>query len=107
MAQSIYGDPGAVSDAIRVVTVTKQASGGSSIDCSPRTVSLSAIEDAFIAISHPWGKSEALYSILVNGHHLDIHPNLWQFLLCAADRLPVEQLWIDAICINQMDVEDK
>lgn len=65
----------------------------------------------FAALSYEWGAPEVSESrILVNGQSFYIRSNLWKFLSqirqIRQDELPM-LLWVDSICINQQDVEEK
>ncbi|KAI0140338.1 heterokaryon incompatibility protein-domain-containing protein [Pestalotiopsis sp. NC0098] len=59
------------------------------------------------ALSYVWGSGGASQSILVSGTTLRIGQNLYQALLRLRHRLIEKVLWIDAICINQADNQEK
>ena len=62
---------------------------------------------AYHAISYHWGESAPLRTITVNGHSFHVRENcyyaLWQFRL----HFPESKLWIDSVCIDQLDVAEK
>ncbi|KXT06774.1 hypothetical protein AC578_7327 [Pseudocercospora eumusae] len=61
------------------------------------------------AVSYVWGPPTDVVEILVNGHAIKVTRNL-QSLLTAFRRKPAmwhKLLWIDAICINQSDIEER
>ncbi|KAH6711201.1 hypothetical protein BKA61DRAFT_488615, partial [Leptodontidium sp. MPI-SDFR-AT-0119] len=51
------------------------------------------------ALSYAWGNEDANESIIIDGKSLAIRSNL-----AAALR---QRIWIDAICINQADVDER
>lgn len=58
----------------------------------------------FVALSYCWGRQGPDRSILINGQHLNITRSLETALCNVAADVP---LWIDAVCINQDDPEEK
>ena len=63
-------------------------------------------------LSYVWGDTTGKRKILVNGHVMEVTRNLWEFLhhmMLDPDDEEKERvwLWIDAICINQQDVEEQ
>lgn len=94
---------------IRLITVanTLPDSKGSFLSCSLSSVSLKAVADGFIAVSHVWGKDDRTLEITMDDKPLFVTPQLWQFLTLATERVPGRQLWIDAMCINQEDRAEK
>jgi hypothetical protein len=72
----------------------------------------------YLAISYAWGNPERTHKLLVNGAALFVPENTFRTLYTVYHALPSlttelgvpgEQvsLWIDAICINQSDVDEK
>jgi len=59
------------------------------------------------ALSYVWGDSNNLRSISVDEHDLPITINLHAALSSLRDRFIDRIIWVDAICINQGDVEEK
>ncbi|KAF2003936.1 heterokaryon incompatibility, partial [Amniculicola lignicola CBS 123094] len=63
---------------------------------------------SYAALSYVWGKkTDEERSILIDNTKAIIRPSLYEALqhLQYEDIKPA--IWIDAICINQMDVEEK
>ncbi|PQE11398.1 HET domain-containing protein [Rutstroemia sp. NJR-2017a BVV2] len=59
------------------------------------------------ALSYVWGDSSQTQKLIVNGRVIDITQNLAFALQCVRDRNISRHLWVDAICINQNDDEEK
>jgi hypothetical protein len=76
------------------------------------TVSLHDPNLRFNAMSYAWGSQAETFLISCGGCQLQIHHNLYSALPYLAQRYKAEGLvarpyWIDAICINQADGEEK
>jgi hypothetical protein len=74
---------------------------GSKIQCSLKTVSLSMLEDQYIALSYVWGDPTVTRSIEVNGNELPVTKNLENALQHMRDQIAERTMWIDAICVDQ------
>jgi hypothetical protein len=63
----------------------------------------------FVCLSYMWGNDEASHPILLNGKPILVRDNLWFFLLQARKVMANTDLplWIDALCINQQDENEK
>jgi hypothetical protein len=62
----------------------------------------------YVALLYAWGKVRNTRSILINGHVLEIGEKLHAALLHLQIVLPASiMLWIDAICINQNDIQER
>ncbi|KAJ1324006.1 HET domain-containing protein [Microdochium nivale] len=62
------------------------------------------------AVSYTWGSGDPTESILLDGKHFAVRPNLWSCLYYLGKAQRSEgwsYLWVDAICINQMDNTEK
>ncbi|KAI8940558.1 hypothetical protein NX059_004235 [Plenodomus lindquistii] len=73
-------------------------------------VSLDAPDLKFEALSYVWGAQDVTHPIRCNGSVLRVHDNLHSalpYLARRGDRRPVLPIWIDAICINQQDDQEK
>lgn len=70
------------------------------IHCDLLYTSLS--EAQFVVLSYRWGSEDATHEISLNGQPFFIRPNLWEFLNVIRKQNGM-LLWIDALCINQMD----
>ncbi|RYP78247.1 hypothetical protein DL771_000724 [Monosporascus sp. 5C6A] len=59
------------------------------------------------ALSYVWGDDGNRQPILIDNHELKVTSNLHAALLRLRDRLLQRVIWIDAICINQGDANEK
>ncbi|KAB8215065.1 heterokaryon incompatibility protein-domain-containing protein [Aspergillus novoparasiticus] len=59
------------------------------------------------ALSYVWGSPEKPYSILLDTDCLSVTTNLYAALLHLRDRFIERVIWIDAICINQNDLDER
>ena len=69
------------------------------------------VDPSYVALSYEWGQSPDSHDhrvIKLNGHELQIRPNLAAALLCFRRQITGPLLiWIDSICINQNDVTER
>ncbi|QIW99707.1 hypothetical protein AMS68_005225 [Peltaster fructicola] len=78
---------------------------GSDITCDPVHVSLTALP-SYETISYVWGKDTERGTILLDNEHADVPASTRR----ALKRMQVDEdriLWIDAVCINQNDDEER
>jgi hypothetical protein len=61
----------------------------------------------FWALSYTWGTEMSKNLVTVNGHQLTITENLDVALRHLRDATESRILWIDALCINQEDIEER
>ena len=61
----------------------------------------------YTAISYTWGSAEATHGIFIDGDILHITESCWYTLWQARFHRPDKLHWIDAICINQADPNEK
>jgi len=60
----------------------------------------------YTAISYMWGSPEDAKTITINGMPVTVGKNLTAALDCLRSSL-VDKVWIDAICINQDDIDER
>ncbi|KPI37153.1 uncharacterized protein AB675_3724 [Cyphellophora attinorum] len=62
----------------------------------------------YTALSYTWAEDEPSHKIIVNDSLFSISQNLYGFLLeWRSSRDGPALLWIDAVCINQEDLEER
>lgn len=59
------------------------------------------------ALSYTWGNSEKTRPITVNGKRMNIRENLWEALFHLRDAHRPQTLWVDAICVDQSNIQEK
>jgi hypothetical protein len=102
-ATGIYSPLGE-SDEIRLLCLQPRVSGGL-IRCTLKHTWLSS-KIPYEALSYMWGPQE-FRTIEINGKLCHVRINLWQALshLCLENRC--RTIWIDALCINQADINER
>lgn len=61
----------------------------------------------FVAISYTWGSPSNLSSVLLNDSWIEIRENCHRALSQCRQQNIKQHIWIDSICINQDDVDEK
>lgn len=61
----------------------------------------------YSALSYVWGDKENTRQIILDGHPFEVTRNLHAALLYLRDTMQTRFFWIDAICINQTDEEER
>lgn len=90
---------------IRLVTLLP----GKPCDAIQCTLSTASLDEnpTFAALSYVWGDPSATKTITVDGEPFDATLNLEECLRAIREPRAPRVLWIDAICINQKDVNEK
>ena len=88
---------------IRLLTIAGSLNN-SLIDCRLSTAALTAVK--YVVLSYRWGSSGATHEILLNGYSFYVRQNLWNFLNVIREQ-PGMMLWIDALCIDQHNIEER
>jgi hypothetical protein len=96
---------------IRLCRIRPKVSG-SPLDIELEEHHLEDIKYQFAALSYAWGDQESDCQITVNGLALGgssavLTRNLYTFLYRLRELQYRELVWIDALCINQFDIEEK
>jgi hypothetical protein len=90
---------------IRVLTLLSGTSE-SAIHCELHTLSLDE-NASFIALSYCWGEEKSPDYISVNGHKVTVGTSLILALKHMRQANNSVKVWVDAICINQQDDDEK
>ncbi|RYN35004.1 hypothetical protein AA0114_g11792 [Alternaria tenuissima] len=98
--KTLYGKRPLLSDEIRLLTVEHNAG------ILRLRMNLHKLQDGleYDAISYVWGAAEASINVSCNGIDLAVTPTVFEML---QNLDPSGQYWLDSICINQQDVEEK
>ena len=59
------------------------------------------------SISYVCGDAQRMHDITVNGSRVSVRHNCYYALWQARLHFPKSRVWIDAICINQLDLDEK
>ncbi|KAF3004766.1 hypothetical protein E8E13_001319 [Curvularia kusanoi] len=59
------------------------------------------------ALSYVWGNTSNPKTVLLNGQPFPVRNNLWTFLAQARKHGYTDPAWIDAVCINQDDTDER
>jgi hypothetical protein len=76
------------------------------VRCTTRTASLDDCPN-FNALSYCWGDPKVTAPIMVDYHVMSVTVNLEKALRHLRCSVQPEEIWIDAICINQADISEK
>ncbi|KAI4943934.1 hypothetical protein J4E91_009081 [Alternaria rosae] len=89
----------------RLIQVRPDLSVDGLLDCYLQNALVQ--ESNYVCLSYTWGQPGDECSIKLDGKLCYVRRNLYDFLQAARQRLTFCTLWIDALCINQTDVEER
>ncbi|PIG80568.1 hypothetical protein AARAC_003269 [Aspergillus arachidicola] len=98
------------SSSIRVLLLQPSTEDTASINCQLINYSLPTTGDGYLpyeALSYVWGSESTPRCIFLDGTTLSITDNLYAALLHLRDHQLPRMLWVDAVCINQQDEQEK
>lgn len=93
---------------IRVLKITPQSE--ILLKCTLETISLDEqSRESYEAVSYRWpaGNQEAVYPILIGDNHFLVAKTVLKLLRGVQDASRTKTIWIDYLCINQADEEEK
>jgi hypothetical protein len=99
-----YGPLDPTTQQIRLMHVRKNEQGV--IHCSLTTFSLESLPP-YVSLSYVWGPPTPIHRINLNDGYLDIRENLFNFLDEYCNEEQKQYIWIDQICINQRDTQER
>ncbi|EHK25083.1 uncharacterized protein TRIVIDRAFT_143449 [Trichoderma virens Gv29-8] len=92
---------------IRVLHL-ESGSGSSLLKCTLHRVSLQSVQaPSYEALSYTWGNENDRRAVVVNGYLVDVTFNLYSALCRLRREDGTRVLWIDALCINQTDLDER
>lgn len=92
-------------DSIRLLLLGPESSSGA-ISCSLIEEPISTLRE-YSALSYTWGTADTVKEILVNGRQMMVMQTVYDMLEWLSRRGYPQVLWIDSICINQDDAEER
>ncbi|KAE8316947.1 heterokaryon incompatibility protein-domain-containing protein [Aspergillus transmontanensis] len=98
------------SSSVRVFLLLPSTDDTASINCQLINYSLPTTGNGHLpyeALSYVWGSESTPRCIFLDGTTLSITDNLYAALLHLRDHQLPRMLWVDAVCINQQDEQEK
>ena len=92
---------------IRVATLYPASRPEEAIECSLAVVTLPSAKGSYEALSYVWGDQSIKHQVIIDGGWLDVTSNLLEALRRLRHQTEPLVVWIDAICINQKNMEEK
>ena len=105
MSTTIYKELNFQDREIRVIALLP-GQWSETIRCVLTVVSLGK-RPSYQALSYVWGDPSIQHEILVNQQHFPVTHNLHLALRRLRDTSAVRMIWIDALCINQENVDER
>ena len=108
MEATIYQKLDFGNNEIRLLTLHPAQSKDSPIQCTLCHASLlSPSLPAYEAVSYVWGEYKFDSPILLNGQYFYVTSNLGSILRYLRQNEESRLLWVDALCINQRDTQER
>jgi hypothetical protein len=104
--KSVYEPLDSVKSQIRLLKLLP-GSSSQRVECSSFTASLDEKELKYEALSYTWGSPRSPGTILLNKVPFLATENLEAALRCLRQPDESRILWVDAICINQLDLAER
>ncbi|EME38890.1 hypothetical protein DOTSEDRAFT_75560 [Dothistroma septosporum NZE10] len=103
-----YGSLDAERRQIRLLQITSQKDDDGNLRCSLTVHTLEATP-AYLALSYAWSRPDADCWVSIEANRIQVGKNLLRFLemIQQCDRFRQTFFWIDAICIDQMNVVER
>jgi hypothetical protein len=110
MPQYSYSLPSLGSDSIRLLRLMPNEDVNAPIQCRLHNYPLQKLDEGthlYEALSYVWGGSDTPQSVFIDQCGLPVTVNLYNALSRLRDRAFERILWVDSICINQADEQEK
>lgn len=65
------------------------------------------VDDEYTCLSYVWGPEKLTHEIKIQGKLYSIRSNLYDFLRVSRTQYALQPLWIDALCIDQMNTFER
>jgi hypothetical protein len=93
-------------NSIRLLVIHPESWWRTAVSCEMKTFPMDSLPE-YEALSYTWGCLADTEKIEINGRHFRVTRNLRLALQHLRRKNEVRILWVDAICINQMDYDEK
>ncbi|CVL06331.1 related to heterokaryon incompatibility protein (het-6OR allele) [Fusarium mangiferae] len=111
VSKAIYRDLNNSRQEIRLLRVHPSIDPGASLSCTLLHAELSpnaaSTRPSYEALSYVWGHPDLSEPIFLNSHPFFITPSLKYALTSLRQRHKARVLWVDAICINQLNDKER
>ena len=91
---------------IRLVEILPADDEAAAISCRFHTEALEK-PAPYTALSYTWGDPSNMKEIVLDGEVFHVRDNLWQFLHEMRKQDRRDRFWIDAVCIDQTNVQER
>jgi len=102
----VYEPLRATNNEIRLLKLFPSSEPSSQVRCELKTVSLND-NHSYFALSYCWGDTRDQEVILLDDSNKLVTKNLYNALISMRDTEVARLWWIDALCINQDDIEER
>ncbi|KAH7074011.1 heterokaryon incompatibility protein-domain-containing protein [Paraphoma chrysanthemicola] len=90
---------------IRLVEVLHKRSKSGLVQC--RMLNGTIASNRYTCLSYEWDSKPGGEWIIINGELHYVRRNLWDFLRVATSKYCKQKLWIDALCIDQTNIDER
>lgn len=89
------------------ILILHPASGEDELSCDLEAADLNQAQDDYVALSYVWGDHTKTANILCDGKAMQVTLSLAEALRGMRDPVTPKRLWVDAICIDQTNNNEK